>query len=554
VKSKLQSLGFFLLTLTPAVAKAQVNLHIGIEPGNIIREGSTAKISVSAAGKISSEEPQLKIEGGNLTVRNIGKGFEFMRSNQGVTRVTTYSFEVRGDAGKYNIKGIFKASDGTLYETETAKLQIRKKTTQEKALSPEIVVKAANGSPFVGESVFAEITILLQPNTQIYSERNNIVKLSGDGIRAVYLAGPKEAAPVKGKRAIRFLYQISPLKSGNLSLTASFKPLIQLPSTTGRRRVDERFDLKSKPVSIVSRPLPTEGRPADFSGAIGNFALSLQADPLSVKTGEPIAMRFTVTGNGSFEFLESPKPTSTSGWKFYEPTKLDLQRGEPGKPSQLIFSQNIVPEQKQNQLPTFRLTVFDSKKEQYMTLITDKIPLKVEEVAINSGFTKKQNPSGLESSNITTAPPESVLSDILMMGNTITPQWSIASTPAWRNSTFWSINLASIIVLLIATMWLRLHQNKIQANGKISAKEALETLKKNNSSGTEFDLTAYDCLRRITSESKINELSPLLSQVENRYDHIKFSGNADKLTEQITETERSQIIEELTQLAKECAG
>jgi len=103
-------------------------------------------------------------------------------------------------------------------------------------------------------------------------------------------------------------------------------------------------------------------------------------------------------------------------------------------------------------------------------------------------------------------------------------------------------------------MWLRLHQNKIQANGKISAKEALETLKKNNSSGTEFDLTAYDCLRRITSESKINELSPLLSEVENRYDHIKFSGNADKLTEQITETERSQIIEELTQLAKECAG
>ena len=95
---------------------------------------------------------------------------------------------------------------------------------------------------------------------------------------------------------------------------------------------------------------------------------------------------------------------------------------------------------------------------------------------------------------------------------------------------------------------------KTQANGKISAKEALETLKKNNSSGTEFDLTAYNCLRRITSESKINELSPLLSQVENRYEHIKFSGNANKLTEQITETERSQIIEELTQLAKECAG
>ncbi|MDA7650107.1 hypothetical protein N8599_01255, partial [Verrucomicrobiales bacterium] len=439
MKSTLQSFGFFLLAIAPLIAKAQVNLHIAVEPGNIIREGSTAKISVSAAGKISSEEPQLKIEGGNLTVRNVGKGFEFMRSNQGVTRVTTYSFEVRGDAGKYNIKGIFKATDGTLYETETAKLEIRKKTAQEKALSPELKVQIANASPFVGESVFAEITLLLQSNTRIYSERNNIVKLSGDDIRAVYLDGPKEAATVNGKRAIRFLYQISPLKSGDLSLNASFKPLIQLPSTTGRRRVDERFDLKSKPVSILSRPLPTEGRPADFSGAIGNFALSLQADPLSVNTGEPIAMRFTVTGNGSFEFLESPKPTSTSGWKFYEPTKLDLQRGEPGRPSQLIFSQNIVPEQKHDQLPSFRLTVFDSKKEQYVTLITDKIPLKIEEVAIRSGLSNKET-----SSNIPAAPPESAMSDILMMGNTITPKWSIASTPAWRNSAFWSMNLIPI--------------------------------------------------------------------------------------------------------------
>ena len=531
--------------MAPFTAKAEVNLRIAIEPGNIIREGSTAKISVSAAGQISSEEPQLKIEGGTLIVRNIGKGFEFMRSNQGVTRVTTYSFEVRGGIGKYNIKGIFKATNGTLYETDNVKLQIRGKTAKEKALSPELVVKVANGSPFVGESVFAEITILLQPNTQIYSERNNIVKLSGDSIRAVYLAGPEEAAPVNGKRAIRFLYQISPLKSGDLSLTASFKPLIQLPSTTGRRRVDERFDLKSKPVSIVSRSLPTEGRPADFSGAIGNFALNLQADPLSVKTGEPIAMRFTVTGSGSFEFLEPPKPTSISGWKFYAPTKLDLQRGEPGKPSRLIFSQNIVPEQKHNQLPTFRITVFDSKKEQYVTLITDKIPLKVEEVAISSGFTKKETPS-----NITATSPQSALSDILMMGNTITPKWSVASTPAWRNSAFWSVNLLSISLLIGATVWLRFHQNKTNLSDEMSAAELLEKLKKNYASGTEFDLIAYDCLRRIISEQKINETSPLLCQVQDRYEYIKFSGNEDKFPEQSTETERSQIIEELNQLAK----
>jgi len=554
VKSILQNFRFILLVMTPFTAKAEVNLHIAIEPGNIIREGSTAKVSVSAAGKISPEEPQLNIEGGSLTVSNIGKGFEFMRSNQGVTRVTTYSFEVSGDIGKYNIKGIFKATDGSLYETETVNLQIREKTAKEKAMSPELKVKIANNSPFVGEPVFTEITLMLQPNTRIYSERNNIVKLAGDGVRAVYLDGPREAAPINGKRAIQFLYQISPLRSGKLNLTASFKPLIQLPSTTGRRRVDERFDLKSQPISITSRSLPTEGRPADFSGAIGTFSLKLQADPLSVRTGEPIAMRFTVTGSGSFEFLEPPKPTSMSGWKFYEPTKLDLQRGKPGNASQLIFSQNIVPEQKQNHLPTFRLTVFDSKKEQYVTLITDKIPVKVEEVINGTGISSTGTSSTEDPSNFSVSAPESTLSDILMMGNTISPKWSVASAPAWRNSAFWSVNLLLIALLIVAAVWVQLYKMKPNADREMSAKEALQTLNKNNVSGAEFDLIAYDCLKRIISEKNITQLSPLLSQVQNRYDYIKFSGNATDHVEGPTETKRFQIIEELNQLARECTG
>ncbi|MEC7862718.1 MAG: hypothetical protein VYC70_08795, partial [Verrucomicrobiota bacterium] len=208
-------------------------------------------------------------------------------------------------------------------------------------------------------------------------------------------------------------------------------------------------------------------------------------------------------------------------------------------------SQNIVPEQKHNQLPTFRITVFDSKKEQYVTLITDKIPLKVEEVAISSGFTKKETPS-----NITATSPQSALSDILMMGNTITPKWSDASTPAWRNSTFWSVNILSISLLIGAAVWLRFHQNKTNLSSEMSAAELLEKLKKNYASGTKFDLIAYDCLRRIISEQNINETSPLLCQVQDRYEYIKFSGNEDKFPEQSTETERSQIIEELNQLAK----
>ena len=92
------------------------------------------------------------------------------------------------------------------------------------------------------------------------------------------------------------------------SLAASYTPLLQIPSASGRRLVDERFNLKSKVVTIKSKELPKEGKPSDFSGAIGKFSLDLQADPLKVNIGDPIALRFTISGNGGFEFIDAHHP------------------------------------------------------------------------------------------------------------------------------------------------------------------------------------------------------------------------------------------------------
>ena len=223
----------FLLFITILNSEDELNLRISIDPNGIIREGSKAKISLSAAGNLSPDDPDLNIQGGKLNVRKVGKGFEFMRSNQGVTRVTTHTYELSGESGKYTIKGIFKSQDGTLYETESINLQIRKKTAQEKALDPQLIVNLANNEPFVGEPVLAEISLLLQPRTRLYSERNNIATLSGEGVRVNYIDGPKEAPPKNNKRVIKFLYEIAPLRAGDLKLTANYNQLLQIPEKFG---------------------------------------------------------------------------------------------------------------------------------------------------------------------------------------------------------------------------------------------------------------------------------------------------------------------------------
>ena len=272
----------FLILISILQVQAELRVGINIDSNGIIREGAKAKVSLSVAGSTSSEDPKLEILGGELNQRKTGKSFRSSVINQRITSITTHTYELTGSTGKYSIKGIFKSKDGTLYETDSVNLQIREKTAQEKALDPKLVVRLAKNNPYVGEPVLAEITLLLQPRTRLYLERNNIASLFGEGIRVNFIDGPKEASPINNQRVMKFLYEISSLKSGELSLAASYTPLLQIPSASGRRLVDERFNLKSKVVTIKSKELPKEGKPSDFSGAIGKFSLDLQADPLSL--------------------------------------------------------------------------------------------------------------------------------------------------------------------------------------------------------------------------------------------------------------------------------
>jgi hypothetical protein len=54
--------------------------------------------------------------------------------------------------------------------------------------------------------------------------------------------------------------------------------------------------LTAKPVTIEVLPLPTQGRPADFSGLIGEYHVEASVDQRTPSVGEPINLAVTVTG------------------------------------------------------------------------------------------------------------------------------------------------------------------------------------------------------------------------------------------------------------------
>lgn len=140
---------------------------------------------------------------------------------------------------------------------------------------------------------------------------------------------------------------------------------------------------QKRPVTITSRsikfqvmPLPEDGRPADFSGAVGQYDLLMEAAPLKVKAGDPITVRAAITGAGNLKDVKFPE-FKAEGFKVYDPQIKD----EPGRKS---MEQVIVPtDVKQTSIPSMKFSYFDAKANMYKTI--ERGPLAIEVAPTASG-------------------------------------------------------------------------------------------------------------------------------------------------------------------------
>jgi len=60
------------------------------------------------------------------------------------------------------------------------------------------------------------------------------------------------------------------------------------------------------PVRINVKPIPEDGRPADFNGAVGRYQISATAAPTDVSVGDPITLTLRVRGKGQMQHVGAP--------------------------------------------------------------------------------------------------------------------------------------------------------------------------------------------------------------------------------------------------------
>lgn len=132
------------------------------------------------------------------------------------------------------------------------------------------------------------------------------------------------------------------------------------------------IELKSQDAPLIISPLPSEGRPKDFSGAVGDYQFIFSASPNKAKVGDPIMLNMSINGTGNFNTVLIPKLENIEGFKVYEP---EVKTEEHTK----TFKQVLIPESDQiTQTPRASFSYFDTNRKAYKTIVQDPIPVQVE--------------------------------------------------------------------------------------------------------------------------------------------------------------------------------
>ena len=208
------------------------------------------------------------------------------------------------------------------------------------------------------------------------------------------------------------------------------------------------LELRSTELPITVSPLPQEGKPDGFDGALGDFRLDVEAEPLEVKAGDPITLKMTVTGQGDLDTVKPPKLQSKEGFKVYDP---QIKQNVTGK----IFEQVLMPDsEKVTYIPQINFSFFNTKTGQYQVLTRPPIPITVAK-AEDAQSKLVESPQ----SQVNLAQKEELGRDIIYLKNSPGRLRKIGDY-LYQNFGFWLFQILSF-VLFIGIIIIRLEQQKL---------------------------------------------------------------------------------------------
>jgi len=179
-----------------------------------------------------------------------------------------------------------------------------------------------------------------------------------------------------------------PQHAGDLTidpLAITFMVELRLPS---RNVLDDmygnikqmKYSAKSQPITIHAVALPTAGKPADFTGAVGNYTVYSDVDKKELKANETLNYTVDISGTGNLNLINSPKITTPVDVEKYDPKTNDhILVDSNGVSGSRQFSYLLIPRHQGNfTLNPVEFTFFNPSTQKYVTVPTKPFTIKVD--------------------------------------------------------------------------------------------------------------------------------------------------------------------------------
>ena len=133
---------------------------------------------------------------------------------------------------------------------------------------------------------------------------------------------------------------------------------------------DAVYSVKSKPLIIEVMPLPEANKPADFSGAVGDYSFKAQLSKNKVKANDAVNLTVTLTGKGNIKLVDPLKLNFPDDFETYDPkTSEKITVAPTGVSGSKTFDYLVIPRHEGDyKIDPINFSYFDPEKKEYITL------------------------------------------------------------------------------------------------------------------------------------------------------------------------------------------
>lgn len=255
-----------------------------------------------------------------------------------------------------------------------------------------LVAEVSNLNPYVGEGIYVVYKLFVSQNISVNDWRvsdspqyngfwNQDIEVTDINVQTGKYNGEDYRYLVL-KRAV-----LIPQRPGEL-IVEPMKMDFSVGIPTGRgdffgnmitRNINYATESDIRRVRV--KALPEEGKPEDFSGAVGEFEFSVLADKNVLKANDAAQIKVEVKGSGNLKLFEIPKIVTPAELEAYTPEhKEEVTTSLNGLRGSISDSYTVVPQFKgKYKIPETTFSYFNTKDKKYHTILAEAVFVEVTE-------------------------------------------------------------------------------------------------------------------------------------------------------------------------------